>query len=75
MSNDSTTIPTSSIPTSSKVILRLPQVCQKTGLSRATIYAQMKKGLFPAQISLGERSKGWLESSVESWIDSRIALG
>ena len=59
---------------SSKNILRLPQVVQKTGLSRATIYAYIKKNQFPVQLSLGERSSGWLESEVENWIDSRIAL-
>ena len=70
-----TPTPSSSTPIchTAKNILRLPQVCQKTGLSRPTIYAYMKKGLFPAPIPLGERSVGWLESSVENWIDSRIA--
>ena len=57
-----------------KNILRLPKVVQKTGLSRATIYAYIKKNQFPAPLSLGDRSSGWLENEVENWIDSRIAL-
>ena len=62
-----------SIP-SSKNILRLPQVIQKTGMSRATIYAYLKQSNFPAPISLGVRSVGWISSEVDQWIDSRIAL-
>lgn len=58
----------------SKKVLRLPQVIQKTGLSRATIYAYIKKDQFPAPFPLSERSVGWLESSIDSWIDSRVAL-
>lgn len=60
--------------TTSKTILRLPQVIQKTGRGRASIYADIGKGIFPEPISLGERSVGWLESEVDHWIDTRIAL-
>ena len=60
--------------TPSKNILRLPQVIKKTGRGRASIYADIVKGVFPEPISLGERSVGWLESEVDGWIDSRIAL-
>ena len=59
---------------SSKKVLRLHKVIEKTGMSRATIYAYLKIRNFPAPISLGERSVGWLESEVDQWIDSRIAL-
>ncbi len=58
-----------------KKVLRLPQVIQKTGLSRATIYAYIKKGQFPGPFQLSERSVGWLESSIDTWIDDRIARG
>lgn len=57
-----------------KNILRLPQVIQKTGRSRASIYADIERKVFPAPISLGERSVGWLESELDAWLDSRIAL-
>ncbi len=55
-------------------ILRLPSVTKKTGLSRSSIYAYLKKGVFPAPIPLGERSVGWLETEVDEWLNSRIAL-
>ena len=61
-------------PDTSKTILRLPQVIQKTGRGRASIYADIGKGEFPEPISLGGRSVGWLESEVDQWIDTRIAL-
>jgi len=57
-----------------QTILRLALVKQRTGLSRSSIYSGVKQGTFPAQISLGPRAVGWLESSIDEWIQSRIAL-
>jgi len=53
-------------------ILRLRAVKDWTGLSRSTIYAMMKNRTFPNNIQLGLRSVGWLESDIQSWIESRI---
>lgn len=58
--------------TISERILRLPQVKQKTGLGRSSIYLKEKEGLFPSRINLGGRSVGWLESEVEAWISAKI---
>ena len=60
------------VSTTSTRILRLPDVKNRTGLSRSTIYALVKNGHFPKYISLGVRSVGWLESEVEAWIEARI---
>ena len=57
---------------SNKKILRLAQVKEKTGLGRSTIYAEMSKGNFPKSISLGIRSIGWIEESIDDWIDERV---
>jgi prophage regulatory protein len=54
-------------------ILRLPAVKTKTGLSRSTIYARVSQGTFPAALSLGPNTVGWLEADVEAWIDKQIA--
>lgn len=54
-------------------ILRLPHVKNKTGYSRSSIYLKVAEGTFPAPISLGGRSVGWLESEVDAWIEARIA--
>ncbi|MEB0164195.1 AlpA family transcriptional regulator [Glaciimonas sp. CA11.2] len=56
-------------------ILRLPQVKIRTGLSRSSIYAAIKQGTFPAPILLGQRSVGWLDSTINHWIDTRITAG
>jgi prophage regulatory protein len=53
-------------------ILRRPQVEERTGLSRSTIYARMQFGTFPRPILLGDRAVGWLEHEIDDWIDQRI---
>ena len=57
-----------------KIILRLPTVINRTGLSRSSIYLRMSEGSFPQQISLGEdgRAIGWIESEINEWIDEQI---
>ena len=52
--------------------LRLPDVKSRTGLSRSSIYAKIKQGIFPKYINLGARSVGWLESEVNEWISARL---
>ena len=56
----------------SKAILRLNATLAKTGLSRSVLYSEISKGNFPKQISLSERSVGFLESEVDTWIDERV---
>lgn len=53
-------------------IIRLPQVQQRTGVSRTTIYEWMKAGTFPSSISLGSRSIGFLSNEIDAWIESRV---
>ena len=60
------------IQQSASIILRLGHVKLRTGLSRSTIYERIKAGEFPAQVSLGPRAVGWLESDIEAWIASRV---
>jgi len=54
------------------VILRLPTVKARTGLSRSTIYLRVSDGSFPRPVSLGARAVGWIESDVDEWISCRI---
>ncbi len=53
--------------------LRLVDVKERTGLSRSTIYLNIKKGTFPKNIGLGARCVGWLESEIDAWVQSRVA--
>jgi prophage regulatory protein len=54
-------------------ILRRKQVEARTGLSRSTIYNRIKQGTFPAQVSLGVKSVGWVESEIDSFLVDRVA--
>ena len=53
--------------------LRLPQVKERTGVSRSFIYAGAKNGTFPVPRLIGARAVGWLESELTAWIEARIA--
>jgi prophage regulatory protein len=57
----------------SNKIIRLPEVKNKTGLSRSSIYLRMSQGEFPRSISLGARAIGWLESDVNEWLEDCIS--
>ena len=54
------------------MILRLPAVIDRTGLSRSTVYLMMSKNEFPSRISLGDRAVGWLEDDINNWLEQRI---
>lgn len=56
-------------------VLRLPQVINKTGLSRSSIYLRISKGEFPKSVSLGDRAVGWLENEIDEWIGNKIDQG
>jgi len=53
-------------------ICRLPEVIDRTGLSRSAVYDLISKNQFPSQINLGPRSVGWVENEISDWIDARI---
>lgn len=52
-------------------VLRLPEVEERVGLHRTTIWRHERAGNFPARRQLGTNSVGWLESEVDEWIRSR----
>jgi prophage regulatory protein len=52
--------------------LRLPQVCQITGLRRSMIYQLQSERRFPQRIKLSDRAVGWLEREVRDWLAQRI---
>lgn len=43
-------------------------ITAKTGLARSTIYAYVKKGVFPRQRRLGPGRVGWRASEVRAWM-------
>lgn len=54
------------------IILRLPAVKGRTGLSRSAIYLRVSEKKFPAPVSIGERAVGWIEEEVNDWLAKRI---
>lgn len=54
-------------------VLRRKQVEARTGLSKSGIYAAIQQGQFPRPIQISQRSVGWLESDINSWLEQRIA--
>jgi prophage regulatory protein len=53
-------------------LLRLPDVMDRTGLSRSSLYMAINCGEFPKQVAIGSRSVSWIEEEVEAWIQERI---
>jgi prophage regulatory protein len=52
--------------------LRLKQVKAAIGLSRSWIYEAIKRGDFPAPVSLGARAVAWDAEAIANWQASRI---
>jgi prophage regulatory protein len=52
--------------------LRLPQVKQRTGLSRSSIYAKIPRGEFPSPVNLGGRAVAWIDDEINQWISDRV---
>ena len=59
-------------------VLRLKQVLDRVGLSRSTIYDRMNPASpryddsFPKPMKIGSSAVGWLESSINKWIESLV---
>lgn len=68
MSFDNSKVNSSSV----RRFLRLTEVKRQTGLGRSAIYEKIKKGGFPAPVSLGARAVAWLSDEIEAWMDARI---
>jgi prophage regulatory protein len=58
-------------PATSERFLRLSEVGNRIPFSRSTIYRLISESKFPRPYSLGEHAKGWKESEINAWIQSR----
>ena len=54
------------------LILRRPEVSQRTGLGRSALYAEIQAERFPKPVKLGRRAVGWIEAEVAEWIADRV---
>lgn len=53
-------------------ILRIDDVSSLTGLSKSSIYKQIRQNQFPQSIKLTARATGWDSREVEKWITNKI---
>ena len=61
------------VPRSSLRVIRMKELVSKVGYARSTIYALIKEGRFPKPFKLvpNGRANGWLEETINEWIDHR----
>ncbi|EKS7812709.1 MULTISPECIES: helix-turn-helix transcriptional regulator [Enterobacterales] len=55
-----------------KRLIRLPEVLEKTGFCKAWIYRLIGESRFPAPVKIGDRAIAFVESEVDEWIDNMI---
>lgn len=55
-------------------LIRIRSVLEMTSISKSYIYQLVKKGVFPKPVQLikGGKAVAWIESEVQSWVESRI---
>lgn len=54
-------------------MLRIREVCQRTGVSKSQLYRLIDQASFPPPVRLGQRACGWVDAEVERWLQQRIA--
>lgn len=56
------------------ILLRLPDVKARTGLSRSEIYRRIASNpqTFPAPVKLGKRANAWPAHEIDAWATARI---
>ena len=52
-------------------ILRREEVLARVGLSQATIYRLIGRGMFPCPVRISTRATGWRSDEIEEWLASR----
>lgn len=64
---------TTETPRRAPNLLRLKEVCLRTGLAKNTIYDRIRRKEFPAQIDLGGNCVAWSEDEIDAWIEGKMA--
>ncbi|NOI55230.1 AlpA family phage regulatory protein [Vibrio crassostreae] len=54
-------------------LIRMREVLDKTGLSKATLYRLIAAGKFPASIQIAYRAVAWEESQVDEYLLNMIS--
>lgn len=53
-------------------ILRLPEVCDVTGLCRSMVYQLESEHRFPKRIKIGMRAVGWVAEEIQEWLEQQV---
>ena len=53
----------------SVTLLRISDVCRRTGLARSTIYERMADGKFPKQVKISPFTARWRSDVIDAWIE------
>jgi prophage regulatory protein len=53
--------------------LRIHEVAKTVGLSRSRIYDLIRRKEFPAPAPISDRAVAWTDTSIQKWIDERVA--
>ncbi len=55
------------------VLIRIAQVMAITGVSRASIYKAIKRGVFPKSIRTNMGATAWVESEIYGYVQNQIS--
>lgn len=55
-------------------MLRINDVCHRTGLSKSQLHRMVGESGFPQPIRLSKRAVAWVAAEVEFWLQERIAV-
>ncbi len=53
-------------------LIRMAALRKRTGYSHAGAYQQMKKGLLPSRIRIGEKQVAWIEHEIDAIVKARM---
>ena len=52
-------------------VLRTPELLDRVGLGRSTVYRLIAEGTFPRPVQLTGGTVGWIEAEVADWLAAR----
>ena len=55
-----------------KRFIRVPDVLNRVGFSRTTLYERIKEGNFPDSVNIGPRCVTFVGSEIDEWMDATI---
>ena len=56
-------------------LLNIGEVVDRVGISKPTLYRQIKKGRFPRGTQVADRAVRWHSSQIDAWIAEKMEAG